>query len=159
MTSYLEWLQDLPVSMWIAGSESLLSFPLILFLHSIGMDSPQEPHSSSACAWSASPSAAVRRSRLLQDLLAGFFLNLRHGQPPVCGARDDHRFIDVLHQLCALAAGMVLSRADPDVRGRDTSRRRRPEPGEGDGRAVAPRLDRCHYHGPSHRVRRLRMHS
>src|SRR5215208_1817641 len=37
MASYLEWLQDLPLSMWIAGSESLLSFPLILFLHSIGM--------------------------------------------------------------------------------------------------------------------------
>lgn len=37
MASYLEWLQDLPLSMWIAGSDSLLSFPLILFLHSIGM--------------------------------------------------------------------------------------------------------------------------
>jgi len=37
MASYLEWLQDLPFSMWIAGSESLLSFPLVLFLHSVGM--------------------------------------------------------------------------------------------------------------------------
>jgi len=37
MASYLEWLQDLPLSMWIAGSESLLSFPLVLFLHSVGM--------------------------------------------------------------------------------------------------------------------------
>ena len=37
MASYLEWLQGLPFSMWIAGSESLLSFPLILFLHSVGM--------------------------------------------------------------------------------------------------------------------------
>src|ERR671935_711 len=37
MSSYFEWLQDLPFSMWIAGSESLLSFPLVLFLHSVGM--------------------------------------------------------------------------------------------------------------------------
>lgn len=37
MTSYLEWLQNLSFPMWIAGSESLLSFPLILFLHSVGM--------------------------------------------------------------------------------------------------------------------------
>jgi uncharacterized protein DUF6644 len=37
MASFLEWLQDLPFSMWIAGSESLLSFPLVLFLHSVGM--------------------------------------------------------------------------------------------------------------------------
>ena len=37
MASYFEWLQDLPFSMWIAGSESLLSFPLVLFLHSLGM--------------------------------------------------------------------------------------------------------------------------
>jgi hypothetical protein len=37
MASYLEWLQDLPFSMWIAGSESIWSFPFVLFLHSLGM--------------------------------------------------------------------------------------------------------------------------
>ncbi len=37
MASYLEWLQDLPFPMWIAGSESLWSFPFVLFLHAIGM--------------------------------------------------------------------------------------------------------------------------
>ena len=37
MGSYLEWLQDLPFPMWIAGSESLWSFPFVLFLHAIGM--------------------------------------------------------------------------------------------------------------------------
>ena len=37
MASYFEWLQALPVSMWISGSDSIWSFPMILFMHSIGM--------------------------------------------------------------------------------------------------------------------------
>ena len=37
MASYLEWLQGLPFPTWIAGSESIWSFPFVLFLHSLGM--------------------------------------------------------------------------------------------------------------------------
>lgn len=37
MESYFQWLQDRSISMWIATDESIWSFPLILFLHSVGM--------------------------------------------------------------------------------------------------------------------------
>ena len=37
MASYLEWLQGLSFPAWVGGSDSLWSFPFILFLHSVGM--------------------------------------------------------------------------------------------------------------------------
>ena len=37
MESFLEWLQNLPVSLWITESESLWAFPLVLFLHTVGI--------------------------------------------------------------------------------------------------------------------------
>ena len=37
MESYFEWLRALPTSIYISESESLLAYPLVLFLHSVGM--------------------------------------------------------------------------------------------------------------------------
>ena len=37
MESFLEWLQSLSLSTWIAESDSIWSFPTVLFLHSVGM--------------------------------------------------------------------------------------------------------------------------
>jgi len=37
MESFFEWLQGLSIANWIATDESIWSFPLILFLHSVGM--------------------------------------------------------------------------------------------------------------------------
>jgi hypothetical protein len=37
MESYFEWLRTLPTSVYISESESLLAYPLVLFLHSVGM--------------------------------------------------------------------------------------------------------------------------
>ncbi len=37
MQSYFEWLQGLSIANWIATDETIWSFPLILFLHSVGM--------------------------------------------------------------------------------------------------------------------------
>jgi hypothetical protein len=37
MESYFEWLRSLPTSIYISESESLLAYPLVLFLHSVGM--------------------------------------------------------------------------------------------------------------------------
>lgn len=37
MDSYFDWLQSLPFSVWISGSDSVLGFPLVLFVHSLGM--------------------------------------------------------------------------------------------------------------------------
>ncbi|HTI43923.1 MAG TPA: hypothetical protein VL693_18985 [Vicinamibacterales bacterium] len=37
MESFFEWLQGLSIANWIATDETIWSFPLILFLHSVGM--------------------------------------------------------------------------------------------------------------------------
>ena len=37
MEAYFEWLRTLPTSVYISESESLLAYPLVLFLHSVGM--------------------------------------------------------------------------------------------------------------------------
>jgi hypothetical protein len=37
MESFFQWLQDLSIANWIATDETIWSFPLILFLHSVGM--------------------------------------------------------------------------------------------------------------------------
>jgi hypothetical protein len=37
MEAYFEWLRTLPSSVYISESESLLAYPLVLFLHSVGM--------------------------------------------------------------------------------------------------------------------------
>ncbi len=37
MESYFNWLQSLSFATWIAESDSLWGFPLVLFLHSLGM--------------------------------------------------------------------------------------------------------------------------
>ena len=37
MESFFEWLQSLSLSTWIAESDSIWSFPTVLFLHSVGM--------------------------------------------------------------------------------------------------------------------------
>jgi len=37
MDAYFEWLRTLPTSVYISESESLLAYPLVLFLHSVGM--------------------------------------------------------------------------------------------------------------------------
>jgi hypothetical protein len=34
---FLTWLQDLPLSMWVAQSESLWAYPFILFVHTVGV--------------------------------------------------------------------------------------------------------------------------
>jgi hypothetical protein len=37
MDSFLSWLHDLPISLWVAQSDSVWSFPFILFLHTTGI--------------------------------------------------------------------------------------------------------------------------
>jgi hypothetical protein len=37
MASYFDWLQNLAFPAWVAGSDSIWSFPMVLFLHSLGM--------------------------------------------------------------------------------------------------------------------------
>lgn len=37
MGGFLEWLQGLPLSVWVAESESIWAYPFILFLHTMGI--------------------------------------------------------------------------------------------------------------------------
>jgi len=37
MEPLLTWLQDLPLSMWVAQSESIWAYPFVLFVHTLGV--------------------------------------------------------------------------------------------------------------------------
>ena len=112
MASFFEWLQDLPVSMWIAGSESLLSFPLILFLHSIGMGL-----SAGSAFVICMRLVGVGRPLPVSSLRvffkifwAGFFLNLVTGSLLFAAHATTTGFIPMYYlKLALIAAGMVLS--------------------------------------------------
>jgi len=112
MASYFEWLQDLPLSMWIAGSESLLSFPLILFLHSIGMGL-----SAGSAFVICMRLVGVGRPLPVSSLRVffkifwgGFFLNLVTGSLLFAAHATTTGFIPMYYlKLALIAAGMVLS--------------------------------------------------
>jgi hypothetical protein len=112
MASYLEWLQDLPLSMWIAGSESLLSFPLVLFLHSVGMGM-----SAGSAFIVAMRLVGVGRPLPVSSLRiffkifwAGFFLNLVTGSILFAAHATTTGYIPMYYmKLALIAAGVVLS--------------------------------------------------
>ena len=112
MASYLEWLQDLPFSMWIAGSESLLSFPLVLFLHSIGMGI-----SAGAAYVVCLRLVGVGRPLPVSSLRVffkifwgGFFLNLVTGSILFAAHATTTGYVPMYYaKLTLIAVGMVLS--------------------------------------------------
>src|SRR5258705_9877227 len=112
MASYFEWLQDLPLSMWIAGSESLLSFPLILFLHSIGMGL-----SAGSAFVICMRLVGVGRPLPVSSLRVffkifwgGFFLNLVTGSLLFAAHATTTGYVPMYYiKLSLIAAGMVLS--------------------------------------------------
>src|SRR6266550_9599378 len=112
MASYLEWLQDLPFSMWIAGSESLLSFPLVLFLHSVGMGL------SAGTAFvvcmrlvGVGRPLPVSSLRVLFKIFwGGFFLNLVTGSILFAAHATTTGYVPMYYaKLTLIAVGMVLS--------------------------------------------------
>ena len=112
MASYLEWLQDLPLSMWIAGSESLLSFPLILFLHSLGMGL-SAGSAFVVCMRLVGVGRPLPVSSLrvfFKIFWGGFFLNLVTGSLLFAAHATTTGFIPMYYlKLALIAAGMVLS--------------------------------------------------
>ena len=112
MASYFEWLQDLPLSMWIAGSESLLSFPLILFLHSVGMGL-----SAGSAFVICMRLVGVGRPLPVSSLRVffkifwgGFFLNLVTGSLLFAAHATTTGYVPMYYiKLLLIAAGMVLS--------------------------------------------------
>jgi len=112
MTSYLEWLQDLPFPMWIAGSESLLSFPLVLFLHSIGMGlSAGSAFVICLRLIGVARPLPVSSLRVFFTIFwAGFFLNLVTGSILFAAHATTTGVIPMYYiKLALIAAGMVMS--------------------------------------------------
>jgi hypothetical protein len=127
MASYLEWLQDLPLSMWIAGSESLLSFPLILFLHSIGMGL-SAGSAFVVCMRLVGVGRPLPVSSLrifFKIFWAGFLLNLVTGSLLFAAHATSTGYIPLYYaKLALIAVGMVLSvpiRTFVDGEGSDSS--------------------------------------
>lgn len=112
MASYLEWLQDLPFSMWIAGSESLLSFPLVLFLHSVGMGL-----SAGSAFIVGMRLVGIGRPLPVSSLRVffkifwgGFFLNLVTGSILFAAHATTTGYVPMYYlKLALIAVGMVLS--------------------------------------------------
>jgi len=112
MASYLEWLQDLPFSMWIAGSESLLSFPLVLFLHSVGMGlSAGTAYVVCMRLVGVGRPLPVSSLRILFKIFwGGFFLNLVTGSILFAAHATTTGYVPMYYaKLTLIAVGMVLS--------------------------------------------------
>jgi hypothetical protein len=112
MASYLEWLQDLPFSMWIAGSESLLSFPLVLFLHSVGMGlSAGSAFILGMRLVGVGRPLPVSSLRIFPKIFwAGFFLNLVTGSILFAAHATTTGYIPMYYlKLALIAVGVVLS--------------------------------------------------
>jgi hypothetical protein len=112
MASFLEWLQDLPLSMWIAGSESLLSFPFVLFLHSIGMGL-SAGSAFVVCMRLVGIGRPLPVSSLrifFKIFWAGFFLNVVTGSLLFAAHATTTGYIPLYYaKLTLIAVGMVLS--------------------------------------------------
>src|SRR6267142_729865 len=89
MASYLEWLQDLPLSMWIAGSEFVICMRLV------GVGRPL-------------PVSSLRV--FFKIFWGGFFLNLVTGSLLFAAHATTTGVIPMYYiKLALIAAGMVLS--------------------------------------------------
>jgi hypothetical protein len=112
MASYFEWLQDLPFSMWIAGSESLWSFPFVLFMHAIGMGlSVGSAFVICLRLVGVGRPLPVSSLRVLFKIFwGGFFLNLVTGSILFAAHATTTGYIPLYYaKLTLIAVGMVLS--------------------------------------------------
>ena len=112
MDAYFDWLQNLPFSIWMSESDSLWSYPLILFLHSVGMGM------TAGAAFvvglrligvgSPLPVSSIRF--MFRVFWAGFFLNLVTGSMLFAAAasKDGHLVI-YYTKLALIAVGMIVS--------------------------------------------------
>jgi hypothetical protein len=112
LASYFEWLQDLPFPAWIAGSESLWSFPFVLFMHSIGMGlSAGSAYVICMRLVGVGRPLPVSSLRIFFKIFwAGFFLNLVTGSILFAAHATSTGYIPMYYaKLILIATGMVLS--------------------------------------------------
>ena len=112
MASYLEWLQGLPFSAWVGGSDSLWSFPFILFLHSVGMGlSVGAAFVVCLRLVGVGRPLPVSSLRVLFKIFwGGFFLNLVTGSILFAAHATTTGYVPMYYaKLALIFAGMVLS--------------------------------------------------
>ena len=112
MESYFQWLQSLPPSVWISESESIWAYPLVLFLHSIGMG--LSVGSAFAICLRllgvARPLAVSSLRVLLRIFWGGFYLNLVTGSLLFAAAATRTGYIPIYYvKLILILFGMILS--------------------------------------------------
>jgi len=98
--------------MWIAGSESLLSFPLVLFLHSVGMGlSAGSAFILGMRLVGVGHPLPVSSLRIFPKIFwAGFFLNLVTGSILFAAHATSTGYIPMYYlKLALIAVGVVLS--------------------------------------------------
>ena len=112
MDAYFDWLQNLPFSIWMSESDSLWSYPLILFLHSVGMGM------TAGAAFVVGlrllgvgrplPVSSIRFMFVV--FWAGFFLNLITGSMLFAAAASKDGHLAIYYtKLALIAAGMIVS--------------------------------------------------
>ena len=111
MDAYFDWLQNLPVSIWMSESDSLWSYPLILFLHSLGMGLTAGAAFVVGLRLIGVGRLPVSSMRFMFTVFwAGFFLNLITGSLLFAAAasKDGHLVI-YYAKLALIACGMIIS--------------------------------------------------
>ena len=112
MESYFQWLQSLPTSVWISQSESIWAYPLVLFLHSIGMGlSVGSAFVVCLRLLGVARSMPVSAFRVMfQIFWGGFYLNLVTGSLLFAAAATTTGHIPIYYvKLILIAIGMIVS--------------------------------------------------
>lgn len=112
MDAYFDWLQNLPFSIWMSESDSLWAYPLILFLHSVGMGLT----AGSAFVvglrligvGNSLPLSSIRF--MFRLFWAGFFLNLVTGSFLFAAAASKDGHLAIYYaKLVLIAIGILVS--------------------------------------------------
>jgi hypothetical protein len=112
MASYFEWLQRLPLSVWIAESDSIWGFPFILFLHSLGMGiSAGSAFVIGLRLLGAGRPLPVSSLRIFFKIFwLGFFLNLITGSILFAAHATTTGYVPIYYaKLALIAVGVLLS--------------------------------------------------
>ena len=112
MASYFEWLQSLPLSRWIAESDSIWGFPFVLFLHSLGMVlSAGAAFVVALRLLGMGRPLPVSSLRVLFTIFwAGFFLNLVTGAILFAAHATTTGYVPIYYaKLALIVVGMLLS--------------------------------------------------
>lgn len=111
MESYFEWLQNLSLPAWIAQSDSIWSFPFVLFIHSLGMGLSAGPAFvvGLRLLGAGAPLRVSSLRVMSQIFLAGFALNLATGVTLFAAHATITGYVPIYYaKLALIGVGLVL---------------------------------------------------